>query len=161
MTLQKIRYNHDNPKSTATSVGSTSNTTSNTTPNTASSGNPKVPIGAMAFRPHVTSACTPDSDLYFTLIDSYILDSGASEHVYNDRSRFTTFRQAAEDDVLVAGTEVVKIEGWGDITITMTCEVTPETPTGKRPFQLYNTAYIPSFTANIVSYDRFYDKRIF
>ena len=39
--------------------------------------------------------------------------------------------------------------------------MTPETPTGKRPFVLYNIAYVSLFTANVVSYNRFYDKRIF
>ena len=62
---------------------------------------------------------------------------------------------------MVAGTEAVRVEGWGDITITMDCEITPETPTGKRPFVLYEVAHVSSFTANVVSYDRFYDKRIF
>src|SRR5271167_738825 len=101
------------------------------------------------------------SELHLALINSYILDSGATEHVCNDRSRFTTYRLAAEDDLLVAGTEAVRVEGWGDITITMDCEITPETPTGKRPFVLYEVAHVSSFTANVVSYDRFYDKRIF
>ena len=71
------------------------------------------------------------------------------------------YKLASEDDVLVAGTDIVKIEGWGDIIITLDCKVTPEIPTGKWPFVLYNIAHVPSFTTNVVSYNRFYDARIF
>ena len=127
--------------------------------NTADSG-PKVPMGAMAYRPHMTSA-GHFSELHLALINSYILDSGATEHVCNDRSCFTTYRLAAEDDLLVVGIEAVRVEGWGDIIITMDCEITPEIPTRKRPFVLYEVAHVLSFTANMVLYNRFYNKRIF
>ena len=101
-TLKKIRYNHNNPRSTSQDAGSSSsNASSNATPNPADSG-PQVPMGAMAYRPHVTSA-VHDPELHFALVNSYILDSGATEHVCNDRSRFTTYRLAAEDDILEDG----------------------------------------------------------
>jgi hypothetical protein len=59
---------------------------------------------------------------------------------------------------MAAGANTVKIKGRGTVTITIDCD---GTPTGQRTFNLYNTAHIPSFTSNLVSYNRFYDKHLF
>jgi hypothetical protein len=72
--------------------------------------------------------------------------------------RFIEFTPAAEDDILVADNNPVKIEGYGTIKITLECEGTPD---GKRPWLLYNVKYIPTFTTNTVSYNRFFDKQIY
>ena len=96
--------------------------------------------------------------LHLALVNSFILDSGATEHVCNDRSRFIHFTPAGADEILVASNNIVKIKGYSTIEITIECDGTPN---GKRTFQLYNTVYIPSFTVNIVSYNRFYDKQIY
>ena len=105
-----------------------------------------------------TASAAQSHERQFALHNSYILDSGATDHVCNDRSRFIDFRPAKADDIMVAGNDLVQIKGWGTITITMDCE---GTPTGKRTMELYNTAYIPSFTTNVVSYNRFYDRQMF
>jgi hypothetical protein len=111
-------------------------------------------MGCTPFTPQSYSA----DGLHLALLNSYILDSGATEHVCNDRSRFIEFTPAAEDDILVAGNNPVKIEGYGTIKITLECEGTPD---GKRPWLLYNVKYIPTFTTNTVSYNRFFDKQIY
>jgi hypothetical protein len=92
------------------------------------------------------------------LANSFILDSGVTDYVYNNRARFYDYTKAGADDYIAAGANIVKIEGWGTVTITMDCD---GTPTGQRTFDLYNTAHIPSFTSNLVSYNRFYDKHLF
>ena len=92
------------------------------------------------------------------LANSFILDSGATDHVYNNRARFHDYTKAGADDYMAAGANTVKIEGWGTVTITMECD---GTPTGQRTFDLYNTAHIPSFTSNLVLYNRFYNKHLF
>src|SRR6266487_1085658 len=100
-------------------------------------------------------------NVHLALIKSYILDSRVTDHVCNDRSRFIDFTPAPSDELLVAGTTAVHIEGHRTISITIECEKTESTPDGKRTFQLYDVAYIPSFTTNIVCYNRFYDKGIY
>ena len=92
------------------------------------------------------------------LANSFILDSGATDHVCNNRARFHNYTKAGADDYIVAGANTVKIEGWGTVTITIECD---ETPIGQRTFDLYNIAHIPSFTSNLVLYNRFYDKHLF
>ncbi len=100
-------------------------------------------------------------NVYLALIKSYILDSRAIDHVYNDRSRFIDFILAPSDELLVVGTTAIYIEGYRTVSITIECEKTESTPDGKRTFQLYDVAYIPSFTTNIVYYNRFHDKGIY
>ena len=82
----------------------------------------------------------------WTLYNSFILDSGATTHICHTRDRFTNFRIASES--LLAGSGTVLIEGWGDITIEVQGE------SSSRTITLKDTAYIPSFTANIVSLNR-------
>jgi hypothetical protein len=45
------------------------------------------------------------------LANSFILDSGATDHVYNNRARFRDYTKASADDYIVAGVNIVKIEG--------------------------------------------------
>jgi hypothetical protein len=59
---------------------------------------------------------------------------------------------------MTTGNSIAKIEGWGTVTITLECS---ETPTGKRSFNLYRTAYIPTFTLNLVSYNRLFNSHIY
>jgi hypothetical protein len=52
--------------------------------------------------------------------NSFILDSRATCHVYNDKSRFTDFRIALNDDVLYVKESVILIEGFSTISIIVT-----------------------------------------
>ena len=79
----------------------------------------------------------------------------------NDRSRFINFTPTPSDELLVVGTTAVHIKGRRTVSITMEYEKTESTLDGKRTFQLYNVAYIPSFTTNIVYYNQFYNKGIY
>jgi hypothetical protein len=102
----------------------------------------------------------------FPLIDSVILDSGATVHVFNDRSRFEdNFRTADPSDVCVAGSHVVPIEGWGSVTIRITRTTSDGTMQHleldqERFIQLNNVAYIPSFHVNVASLRMFMKKDI-
>lgn len=124
-----------------------------------------VPRGATAFRLQAGSdvsrgatavrSVTAIQTTHYALVNSFILDSGATDHVANDRSRFTGFTDAQEGEYLVAGSDLAPIIGWGNVKITF------QTPSGPREFELYNTAYIPTFNVNVVSYNRLHDKQIY
>ena len=94
----------------------------------------------------------------YKLYNSTILDSGATLHVFNDRTRFKDFRQAKEEDEIIAGNSVIPIEGFGTVEIT----VRTETTSGpiERRIQLTDTAYVPEFHTNVASFwkglDRLY-----
>ena len=90
----------------------------------------------------------------YQLRDSYILDSGATIHVCNDRTRFHNLTPASDDDFLYTGNSVIPIKGLGTISITV------QTPSGPRKIDLLNTAFIPSFHTNVVSLDRFIAKNV-
>lgn len=48
-----------------------------------------------------------------------LLDSAASVHVFRNKARFTNFRRAGRRSSLLCGQNVVKIEGWGDISLPL------------------------------------------
>ena len=73
-------------------------------------------------------------NVHLALIKSYILDSGATDYVYNDRSRFINFTLAPSDELLVVGTTTVYIKGYRTVSITIECEKTESTLDGKRTF---------------------------
>jgi hypothetical protein len=54
------------------------------------------------------------------LNDSFILDSGATCYVYNDKLRFIDFRLPMDDDVLYASESVILIEGFRTILVIVT-----------------------------------------
>jgi hypothetical protein len=54
------------------------------------------------------------------LNDSFILDSGATCYVYNDKSRFIDFRLPMDDDVLYASKSVIPIKGFGTVLVIVT-----------------------------------------
>jgi hypothetical protein len=83
----------------------------------------------------------------YTLYNSFILDSGATDHVCNKRERFSEFRKAHPDDTMYAGDSIVPIEGWGSVRIV----VKTLTLLKYRILDLYDVAYIPSFNMNIVA----------
>ena len=121
-----------------------------------------VPIGCVVTRLiAIVLPATLLNNVHLALIKSYILDSGVTEHVCNNQSRFINFTPTPSDKLLVTGTSTVYIKGHGTVSITIECERTESTPDGQRTFQLYNVAFILSFTTNVVSYNRFHDKGIF
>ncbi len=99
-------------------------------------------------RNSVFSASQPYTELAdWALYNSFILDSGATTHICHDRSRFQNFYP--QSDTLLAGSGPVSIEGWGDVDI----QVQGDNGTS-RTITLYKTAYIPTFSANVVSLNR-------
>jgi hypothetical protein len=51
--------------------------------------------------------------------DSWILDSGADAHVYNDLTRFNFDRKASKSDILISGETVYQIEAFSNVEITV------------------------------------------
>jgi hypothetical protein len=49
--------------------------------------------------------------LQYVLYNSFILDLGVTNHVYNKRERFSKFRKAYPDDTIYAGDLIVPIKG--------------------------------------------------
>jgi len=83
----------------------------------------------------------------FLLKHSAILDSGASLHVFNDLSRFSSFRKAPRGDYLLAGASEVPILGYGNVDLRSTKE---NGTTGI--LRLKDVAFSPDFVTNIVSF---------
>jgi hypothetical protein len=92
-------------------------------------------------------------NIHLALINSYILDSRATEHVCNNQSRFIDFVPVPTNKLLIAGTTAVYIKGYRTVSITIECERTESTPDSKRTFLLYDVAFIPSFTTSVVCYN--------
>lgn len=128
--------------------------TTSTTPDAPQTGS-NMPRGAPAFKPSPLPTALSAHLTHYALANSFILDSGATDHVANNRDRFSSFTDAQEGEALVAGSDLAPIKGWGTVKITLQCE-------GKtREFELYGVAFIPTFNVNVVSYSKLHDKRIF
>ena len=97
--------------------------------------------------PSAYTASTSTSDYH--LRDSFILDSGASIHICNRRSRFQDLRPASEDDVIYAGNTIIPIEGFGSVKIII------QAPDGPREIMLTDVALVPTFHTNVASLRRF------
>jgi hypothetical protein len=91
------------------------------------------------------------------LNDSFILDSGATCHVCNDKSRFIDFRLSTADNVLYAGESVILIKGFGTFLVTVT---TIEEPT-QYTLYLYNMVLISLFYTSIASLRLFMAKGVY
>jgi hypothetical protein len=128
------------PKNNGRALTTTSPVASTTTKNQ------PIPIVASSSKATLSGTTTPQ----YTLYNSFILDSGATDHIYNKRERFSEFRKAHPDDTIYAGDSIVPIEGWGSIRIVV------KTPTllKYRTLDLHDVAYIPSFNTNIVALHR-------
>jgi hypothetical protein len=81
------------------------------------------------------------------LNDSFILDSGATCHVYNDKSRFTDFRLPIDDNVLYAGESVIPIKGFGTVSVIVTTLEEPKQYT----VYLHNMVLILLFYTSVAS----------
>ena len=88
----------------------------------------------------------------YLLRDSFILDSGATTHICNNRQRFEDFVQAS--DYLVAGDGQVRVEGYGTVRIKLS------RPSGEISIKLAKVALIPDFQTNTVSLQRLKAKGI-
>jgi len=77
-----------------------------------------------------------------------LLDTGSSLHVFNNLSRFESFRKAPRGDYVLAGSAKVPILGYGKVTMRVDLDNGK-----KRIFRLHDVAYCPEFVTNIVSYD--------
>jgi len=90
----------------------------------------------------------------YILRDSFILDSGATTHVCNNRERFQDFKPATDEDVLYAGDTIISIEGFGTIEITI------QGSTGPKKISLTKAAYVPAFHTNVASLKQFIQKDV-
>ena len=88
----------------------------------------------------------------YSLHNSFILDSGATVHICNNRQRFEDFVPAS--DQLYAGESRSNIEGYGTVRINLT------RPSGKISIKLAHVAYVPEFQTNTVSYRHLLKKDI-
>lgn len=84
----------------------------------------------------------------YDLEQSWILDSGATVHVCNDRSRFIEFSSKVNlEEILWAGDTQIRIQGYGKVIIYLQ---SPKYPNG-RPLTLKNVAFVPSLHTNVTS----------
>lgn len=90
---------------------------------------------------------------------SWILDNGSNSHVCNSTmfSRFTKAKEAEPSDTLRAGTQVIPIECFGNVQIT----IKAPTSVGHASMTLLNVAYISDFMTNLVSQSILASKRVY
>ena len=74
-----------------------------------------------------------------------ILDSGTTDHVFNEISQFNNFTTAPEGDYLWVGDNKVPICGYGDVDICM------QGPQDEKIMRLFNVACCEGFATNLVS----------
>lgn len=74
-----------------------------------------------------------------------LLDSVASVHLFHDKDKFTNFKRAIRGQRLLCGTEVIRIEGWREISSLLRI--------GNRIsiLILKEVAYVSNFPLNLVS----------
>lgn len=87
----------------------------------------------------------------YPLRNSFILDSGATLHVCNDRSRFLTYTPAEEVETATAVGPEAQIYGYG------TAMVHAQGLKGTETLLLTDTAFIPDSPTSLVSYRRIKD----
>jgi hypothetical protein len=73
------------------------------------------------------------------------LDLGATYYVYNNKSRFTNFRLAIEDDELYTNKSVISIKGFSTILVIVTTLESKQ-----YTLYLYNVVLILLFYINVV-----------
>ena len=88
------------------------------------------------------------------VMDSWVLDPAATEHVCNNLNRLEDYRPSVTPNMLQAGTQVLTVHGYG------TAYITVQTLNGPAKLRLNNVAYIPGFLANLICFRRFQDKGI-
>ncbi|OAF59657.1 hypothetical protein VC83_03944 [Pseudogymnoascus destructans] len=84
----------------------------------------------------------------YELARSTILDSGATIHVCNDRTRFYNLKECEDGNYLLAGDQKVRIEGFGSVDIKV--QVGKDTKS-VRTITLQETALVSSFHTSVAS----------
>lgn len=74
--------------------------------------------------------------------DQILMDSGATVHVFHDKTRFIGLYDSRTNERLKCGGGLVAIQGWGTIRLALT---------KGRILSLHRVAYISSFPINLVS----------
>lgn len=74
----------------------------------------------------------------------FLLDSAASVHVFQNKARFSNFKRASRRAHLLCGQNIVKIEGWGNVSLPLKVE------NQILLLVLKNAAYISNFPLNLV-----------
>ncbi len=74
-----------------------------------------------------------------------LLDSAASVHVFNIKEKFSNFRRALKSQGHLCDSNIMSIEGWGQISLPLKVKVRIKLLT------LNNVAYISNFPLNLVS----------
>lgn len=90
----------------------------------------------------------------YALHDSFILDSGATLHCCNNRNRFKNVVLASIDDTLHTGQDVILIEGYGDIQITV------QGYYGSKTILLQSVALVLTFYTSVASLRKFIKKGV-
>jgi hypothetical protein len=95
------------------------------------------------------------NDTGYPLRNSVILDCGATAHITNDRSRYTTYHKLQEPKYLLAGVSDAKIYGFGTALIKAIA------PGGlSKSIQLKDCLHIPNFRTTVVLYHRLEEQGI-
>jgi hypothetical protein len=82
----------------------------------------------------------------YPLKNSFLLDSAAPIHVYNNYSRFKNFIPTTSTDSFRTGNSFARIEGYGTIEVN----AIPATPEDNFcTLELINVAYVPTFHTNL------------
>ncbi len=97
----------------------------------------KVMYRVSAFSQFNLNARSPDT----------LLDSAASVYVFNIKKRFSNFNRALKSQSLLCGSNVIFIEGWGQISLPL------KVKSWIKLLTLNNMAYISNFPLNLVSRD--------
>ena len=90
------------------------------------------------------SASRGEIDQCYELKDSFILDSGATIHCCNNRSRFIDYRQYSEN--ILTGNGPPEVRGIGTVLVNVS------TPRGPEQIRLLNTRFVPSMPTSVISY---------
>ncbi len=74
-----------------------------------------------------------------------LLDSAASVHVSNTKEKFSNFKRVLKGQGLLYGSNLISIEGWGQISLSL------KVKSKIKLLTLNNVAYILNFPSNLVS----------
>jgi hypothetical protein len=94
------------------------------------------------------SAFSTSSGGTHPLINSAILDSGTTIHIFDTYERFSNHRQARPGDYIWAGSVQVPIYGYGSVDICV------RLGTSRQILRLLEVAFCPDMLANLVSLER-------
>ncbi|KAH7462214.1 hypothetical protein FOMA001_g18721 [Fusarium oxysporum f. sp. matthiolae] len=85
------------------------------------------------------------STTHYPLVNSAILDSGSTIHIFNNIDRFSKFRHAEPGDFVLAGEGRVPVQGYGNVVIRA------HGPRGSKFLRLNDVAFCENFPCNLVS----------